>query len=134
MFENLVNKGKKQLKKVGNFVSDNKGVIIGGTAAIAGMALGYYVSNKNNSKYRKAYKVLETIGEGREECEKMEADCDYDSSVCRDVDEDIFTDLAIKLENAVLSKEETYHDERWYDLDPLTHKQVTINVDTVKGD
>lgn len=51
------------------------------------------------------------------------------------IDEDIFVNLAPAIEDAVLqSLADKVHLEQSYDLDGLTHKLVTVNVETIFGD
>lgn len=51
------------------------------------------------------------------------------------IDADIFTDLAPKIEEAILNKEvESAVINTTYDLDDLTQKVVTVTVETINGD
>lgn len=51
------------------------------------------------------------------------------------IDEDIFVNLAPAIEDAVLqSLVDKAHLEQSYDLDGLTHKLVTVDVETIFGD
>lgn len=51
------------------------------------------------------------------------------------IDEDIFTNLAPEIEEAILNYGlEKYWAERTYELDPVTSKLVTVTIETVNGD
>lgn len=51
------------------------------------------------------------------------------------IDEDIFTNLAPEMEEAILNYGlEKFWAERTYELDPVTSKLVTVSIETINGD
>lgn len=87
------------------------------------------ILGKDAIKYRQLMKDAKELGETVLKQSKTL------TPVAKIIDEDIFTDLAPTIEEMVLdSGVEKSMIEKNYDLDGLTHKLVTVNIERIMGD
>lgn len=114
---------ERKAERFKQFLRKHKWEIIG---TAVGTVVGLKMLKRHSSKARKheaeVIDIFKTSGSRLEPWSKK-------------IDEDIFTDLAPELEQMVLNAGvDKAWIERCYDLDPVTHKLVEINISTIHGD
>lgn len=81
------------------------------------------------------YKIFGTNGTVDTDTVLLKRTVSIPTPISKKIDEDIFTAIAPAIEEAVLnSGVENFTLERNYDLDGLTHKFVTVNIERIMGD
>lgn len=98
--------------------------------------IGYFVCKKRNKSDTAFFSndignVARDIMVSHSEVEKANL-----ADIYRAIDEEIFTDIALQIEDYLCdnTRDEKVNIEKWYDVAHNTHKMLKIEMDTVVGD